>query len=147
MPWAQWTIPTFQRVEYNNPGLVVDLAVGLWAWPMPMDWDGDGDLDLVVSCPDVPFNGTYLFENPGPPGNKLPVFKPPVRVGPGLDNVQVSYVDGGPAHIDPAVEWKNFLGGKFADSAPIYPRANIHANKVRENQWRYVDYDGDGART
>ena len=53
------------RVQYNHPGLIVDLGVGLWAWPMPMDWDEDGDLDLVVSCPDVPFNGTYLFENPG----------------------------------------------------------------------------------
>ena len=33
-----------QRLQYNNPGLVVDLGVGLWAWPMPMDWDSDGDL-------------------------------------------------------------------------------------------------------
>src|SRR5262245_47802243 len=114
----------FQRVEYNHPGLVVDLAVGLWAWPLPIDWDGDGDFDLVVSCPDVPFNGVYLFENPGPPGTKLPVFKPPVRVGPGMDNVQVSYVDGQPRVLTPATEWKNFLGGKFADRAPIYPQPN-----------------------
>ena len=138
--------PPLQRVEYNNPGLVVDLAVGLWAWPMPMDWDDDGDLDLVVSCPDVPYQGIYLFENPGPSGNKLPVFKPPVRVGRGLDNVQVSYVAGTPRVLTPAIEWKNFLGSKFADSVPIYPRSNIHSNKVRENQWRYVDYDGDGAQ-
>ncbi|MDA0285187.1 MAG: hypothetical protein O3B86_17700, partial [Planctomycetota bacterium] len=40
-----------QPLKYNNPGLVVDLGVGLWAWPLPMDYDGDGDLDLVVSCP------------------------------------------------------------------------------------------------
>ena len=32
-----------ERVQYNHPGLTVDLGVGLWAWPMPMDWDGDGD--------------------------------------------------------------------------------------------------------
>ena len=32
-----------QPLEYNNPGLVVDLGVGLWAWPLPMDYDGDGD--------------------------------------------------------------------------------------------------------
>ncbi len=54
-----------RRMEYNHPGLAVDLGVGLWAWPLPMDYDGDGDLDLVVSCPDVPYNGTYFFENPG----------------------------------------------------------------------------------
>ena len=53
-----------ERIQYNNPGLVVDLGVGLWAWPLPMDYDRDGDLDLVVSCPDKPYNGTYFFENP-----------------------------------------------------------------------------------
>src|SRR5262245_2046247 len=39
-----------ERIQYNNPGLVVDLGVGLWAWPLPMDYDRDGDLDLVVAC-------------------------------------------------------------------------------------------------
>ena len=64
-----------ERVKYNNPGLVVDLGVGLWAWPLPMDYDSDGDYDLVVSCPDKPYNGIYFFENTG--GNiKMPVFKP-----------------------------------------------------------------------
>ncbi|MHC4331033.1 MAG: hypothetical protein ACYSWW_23245 [Planctomycetota bacterium] len=52
-----------ERVKYNNPGLVVDLGVGLWAWPLPMDYDSDGDYDLVVCCPDKPYNGTYFFEN------------------------------------------------------------------------------------
>jgi hypothetical protein len=63
----------FTRVAYNHPGLIVDLGVGLWAWPLPLDWEGDGDLDLVVSCPDVPSNGTYLFENPGGDA-RMPVF-------------------------------------------------------------------------
>ena len=36
------------RLRYNNPGLVVDLGVGLWAWPVPCDADGDGDFDLIV---------------------------------------------------------------------------------------------------
>ena len=55
-------------VPAGKAGPVVDLGVGLWAWPLPMDYDHDGDLDLVVSCPDVPFKGTYLFENPGGSG-------------------------------------------------------------------------------
>ena len=37
-----------QPLRYNNPGLVVDLGVGLWAWPMPIDYDKDGDMDLLV---------------------------------------------------------------------------------------------------
>src|SRR5262245_63377216 len=82
-----------EPVRYNHPGLTVDLAVGLWAWPLPLDYDGDGDLDLLVSCPDKPYNGMYFFENPG--GDpRHPVFKAGVRVGPGYQNVQPSYVGG-----------------------------------------------------
>src|SRR5436190_23731545 len=52
-----------EPLPYNNPGLVVDLGVGLWAWPLPMDFDGDGDLDLVVVRPAKPSNGTYFSEH------------------------------------------------------------------------------------
>ena len=51
------------KLKYQNPKLKVDLAVGLWASPLPMDYDNDGDIDLIISCTDVPFNGTYFFEN------------------------------------------------------------------------------------
>ena len=86
------------RLAYNNPGLLVDLGVGLWAWPLPMDFDGDGDLDLVVNCPDKPYNGVYFFENVcgDTAKNKMPVFKPGRRISKGLQNVQVSFVDGKP---------------------------------------------------
>ena len=99
-----------QRLEYRNPGLVVDLGVGLWAWPLPMDYDGDGDLDLVVSCPDAPYNGTYYFENPGG-GAKMPVFKPGVRVGPGMKNVSPSYVGGATRVLLPGEELSVKVGG------------------------------------
>ena len=66
------------QLKYNNPGLTVDLGVGLWAWPVPCDADGDGDFDLIVSCPDKPSNGIWLFENVT--GDtavlKMPIFKP-----------------------------------------------------------------------
>ena len=63
-----------QPLKYNNPGLVVDLGVGLWAWPMPMDYDKDGDFDLLVACPDKPSRGVYFFENATQDANsKLPV--------------------------------------------------------------------------
>ncbi len=53
------------RLKYNNPDLIVDLGVGLWANPIPVDWDNDGDTDLMVSCTDKPSNGLFYFENVG----------------------------------------------------------------------------------
>ncbi len=136
---------SLERIRYNHDGLVVDLGVGLWAWPMPMDWDGDGDLDLVVSCPDVPFNGIYLFENPGGGGN-IPVFKPPVRIGGGQSNIRVSYVGGKPRVLTPSREWLDFLGKGFSATRKIeIDKINPGPGRIRANQWHYLDYDGDGA--
>ncbi len=135
-------------LKYNNPGLKVDLGVGLWAWPMPMDYDGDGDIDLLVSCPDKPSNGVYFFENPSQdPKVKMPLFLAGVRVGKTSSNFQVSYVDGQPRVLNTCYEYpRDSKSGEFDfDHANrIYPKSNIHNNKVRANMWRYVDYDGDG---
>jgi hypothetical protein len=134
-------------LRYNNPNLTVDLAVGLWAWPLPIDYDRDGDLDLVVSCPDVPYNGSWFFENPGQSStdHKLPIFKPAVRLGPGYADIQPSYVDGDVRILVPGRELADFRTTNFEHARTIYPRENIHPHKVRGNQWRFVDYDGDGA--
>lgn len=142
--WGQ----TFERIAYNNPGLVVDLGVGLWAWPLPMDYDGDGDMDLVVSCPDKPYNGTYFFENPGSQSNsaKMPVFKPAVRLGPAIRNVQLSYVDGQPRVLSPNYEYKDFRKSGQEQRIKLPVSGTIHPGaKIRANQWKLADYDGDGA--
>ncbi len=136
-----------ERLQYNNPGLVVDLGVGLWAWPLPMDFDQDGDHDLVVVCPDKPFNGTYFFENTG--GDlALPVFEPPVRISKGNHNVQVSYVDGEPRVLSPGIEHTEFYQqGIDTGKALGLSNNDIYTAKgnIRAKQWKYVDYDGDGA--
>jgi len=138
---------SLERLKYNHPGLHVDLGVGLWAWPLPMDFDGDGDLDMVVSCPDKPYNGVYFFENAtGDTAiNKMPVFKPGRRISKGLQNVQVSFVDGQPRVLTPGHEHPDFLKSGLDQSQKLPLPANIHPNKVRANMWRYADYDGDGA--
>jgi hypothetical protein len=134
------------RLRYNHPGLVVDLGVGLWAWPLPMDFDGDGDLDLVVNCPDKPYNGVYFFENAGgdTARNRMPVFKPGKRISRGLQNVQVSYVDGGPLVLTPGMAHPDFLRTGLENGVALPLPANVHPNKVRANMWRSVDFDGDG---
>ncbi|MBT5322364.1 MAG: VCBS repeat-containing protein [Verrucomicrobiales bacterium] len=128
------------RIKYNHPRLVVDLGVGLWAWPMPVDWDGDGDLDLLVDCPCKPYNGIWFFENPG--GSKTPVFKAGKRVHASRRNIQVSLVDGKPRYLTPGTE----VSADLTNTTKIYPAARVEEHrKIRANQWKYVDYDGDGA--
>jgi len=134
-----------KRLKYNSPGLTVDLGVGLWAWPMPMDFDSDGDSDLVVVCPDKPYNGTYFFENTS--GNvKLPVFKPAVRISRGMQNVQVSYVNGQPVVLSPTTVYPDFLKSGLKKGKSLNLPAKLgQPGKTRANQWKYLDYNADGA--
>ncbi len=134
-----------EPLSYNEAERVVDLGVGLWAWPLPMDYDEDGDLDLVVSCPDLPFRGTYLFENPGGK-DVMPVFRPPVKVGPELRNVQPSYIGDDVRLLVPGKEVVDFRRNGFEETRTIYPSANLlpPTSKIRANQWRYADFEGDG---
>ena len=133
------------RLTYNHPGLTVDLGVGLWAWPLPMDFNGDGRLDLVVNCPDKPCNGTHFFEATADSAKTaMPVFKAGVRLSPGLQNVQVSYVDGQPKVLSPGTIYPDFLQAGLSHGQKLPLPANVHPNKVRANMWKVVDFDGDG---
>ncbi len=137
-----------ERLRYNNPGLVVDLGVGLWAYPLPMDFGGHGRYDLVVNCPDKPSNGVYVFENPGvdTAKNPLPVFMPGRRISKGMNYAQVSYVNGTPWVMTPAVEYPDFLTSGLAKGRKLPLPVKVHEakGKIRANFWRVVDFDGDG---
>ncbi len=149
------------RLRYNNPGLVVDLGVGLWAWPVPWDADGDGDMDLIVSCPDKPYNGTYIFENPSGGGSKgrgdkLPAFRPGRRLSKGEFNVTPSVVDGklmvttpGWIHPEFATQGLNqpvklpLVADPIGRNPDFFRPHQPGIYKTRHNQWWFVDYDGD----
>ena len=76
-------------LRYNNPGLTVDLGVGLWGIPLPVDYDGDGLKDLLVSCPDRPYKGLYFFKNIGTP--RHPRFAAAERISEkGINNFRLS---------------------------------------------------------
>ncbi len=145
-PEAEEQVRDFTRVSYRNPDASADLGVGLWAWPLPMDYDGDGDMDLVVSCPDVPFNGTYFFENSTGGGVAMPVFESPVRIGEGMKNLQLSNTDGEVRVLGRGVEYVNFRSEGFAQPKELYPSDSLEAGhqKIRFSQWKYVDYENDG---
>lgn len=132
------------RVKYQNPSLKTDVGVGLWAWPLPIDYDQDGDLDLLVSCPDVPFNGTYFFENPD--GSAFPTFKAPVRIGKGFKNIQISYPNNQPRILFENKEFKDFLRTKFDQEVALFDADSLEKTlqKIRFKQWKWVDYENDG---
>ena len=132
------------RMEYNNPGLTDFLAVGLWSWPVPCDVDDDGDTDLIVSCEDTPYNGTYLFENPGPADEPFPVFKKAKRLSAGVINVQASWVDGRLRVMTPSKEYPDFIHTGVEHPVDLGLNPNPHNNNVRGNMWKYVDFNGDG---
>ena len=132
-----------QRLPYNHPGLVVDLAVGLWAWPIPIDFNGDGKMDLVVVCPCKPYNGTYFFENTSS-DPKRPLFKAGVRISKAVANVSPSYVDGQVRVLSPGCEYPDFLKSGLENPVQVTGAEEHSRQQSPANQWRYVDYDGDG---
>jgi hypothetical protein len=141
---AEDALPHSERLRYNHPGLVTDLGVGLWASPFPMDFDGDGDPDLLVACADKPFNGIYFFENPG--GSDTPVFKPGVRIGEAVHNTTISYTEGAPIMARPKEVYPHFGAQGWGKREKIDFTFKEDLGKTRADQWKYADYDGDGAR-
>jgi hypothetical protein len=143
-----------KQLPYNHPGLVVDLGVGLWAWPLPCDADGDGDYDLIVSCPDKPSNGVWFFENKTGDAakDKFPTFEPAKQISKTVTYVMPSYIDGKMRVLSPGVEYLNFTTKGIEEKVKLPIEAKFHkplgkqpkGPKMRHNQWRYVDFDGDG---
>ena len=139
-----------ERLAYNNPGLIVDLGVGLWAWPLPMDYNDNGLTDLVVICTDVPYSGVYYFENSGVIDNKthLPVYKPAVRLGKAENNVSISYIEGKPFITTPGKWYPDFKSSGFEKPvdfpAPTAKEIHPAEGNIRANQWKVVDYDSNG---
>jgi len=131
-----------KRLKYNNENLIVDLGVSLWANPLPMDYDNDGDWDLVVSCADTPYNGTYFFENTDR-DNKWPVFKEGIRIGKGIHNTQISFVNDKPHILSPGIEYRNFIKNQYKNPLNLNINKKINEGKIRANQWKYCDYNGD----
>ncbi len=148
------------RLSHNNPGALADLGVGLWAWPLPLDYNQDGLMDLVVVCTDKPYNGTWYFENTGEVDAqlKLPIFKPAQLIGKSAPSVGISYVNGKPVvtatasvkagdiYTYRANVFPDFLKSQFnaPTKIPVPEKILTQPGNIRQNQWKYVDYDGDG---
>ena len=144
--YAQNSKSEITRIKYNNPGLETDLAVGLWPNPLPMDYDEDGDMDLVVSCSDIPFGGTYYFENISGKMTVETIFSKPVKIGSGKKNMTISYTGDDYHILSPGIEYKDFSKNGFNKPLGVYNVESLHKQypRKRVSQWNYVDYEGDG---
>lgn len=129
--------PESIRLEHNNPGLVTDLGVGLWANPIPVDWDQDGDSDLLVSTTDKPSNGLYYFENEG---NQI--FGPGKCLAEGKQQMTVSWAGGKMAVCTPGTLYRDFRQELYSKPESIAFKQKFHSG--RANQWKFADYNGDG---
>ncbi|MCK5067641.1 MAG: VCBS repeat-containing protein [Bacteroidales bacterium] len=129
--------PDSVRLKYNNPDLIVDLGVGLWANPIPVDWDQDGDTDLLVSTSDKPSNGLYFFEN-----NGNNIFSPGKWLAGGERRMAVSWPGGKMVVCTPGTTYQNFRKQLYNKPVNIEFKQKFHSG--RANQWKYADYNGDG---
>ncbi len=129
--------PADVRLKYNNPNLIVDLGVGLWANPIPVDWDNDGDNDLLATSTDKPSNGLYFFENEG-----NDIFLPGKRIAEGKKKLTVSYLNGKAVALAPGIVYYDFQNQLFNNPVKIKYKQDFYNG--RANQWKIADYDGDG---
>lgn len=139
-----------ERLSYNNPDLLVDLGVGLWADPLPMDYNDNGLIDLIVVCTDRPYNGVYFFENTGniDTVTDLPIYKPAQRLDDAVVNASISYFENRPLVTSPGKWYPDFKESAFRNPKDIStPPSNDtypFNGRVRANHWQFIDFNNNG---
>jgi hypothetical protein len=129
------------RITFGKPGVIGDLAVGLWVYPGIIDFDRDGNWDVIISSP-TSLSGIWLFRNIG--SNSAPLFDRGEWWGPGKKGLVIADFNGD-GKLDLV-----FQGGYYSDVrrnrlsqwVPVKLKREYYAD--RENQWYPVDWDGDG---
>lgn len=146
------------KLEYNNPGLLVDLDVGFKSIPMPMDFDSDGDYDLLVSeSGSYAESGVFYFENIS--GNEeMPIFRHSMqlssdrfRLGYDGSQFEVSTV-GNRVHVltpdrvsQKLLIYMDVPQNVFWDQNEIdLPPGGYHRLHSTKTRWKMIDLDGDG---
>lgn len=130
------------RLTYGRSGVQGNLAVGLWAYPASLDIDRDGDHDLIVSCPDRPYNGVYLFRNIG--SSAAPLFDRAEWLGPGFKELVAADFNGDGA-IDLGGKggyYSDFVNNRLSRFIALPVTRGYHAG--RDDLWFPADWDGDG---
>jgi hypothetical protein len=135
-------VGTGDRITYGRTGVRNRVAVGLQPRPAVLDVDGDGDLDLVISCPDRPYNGIYLFVNIG--SNADPLYDRAEWLGPSVKELTAADVNGD-GNIDLVTTggyYSDFRRYRLSRFVPVPLKRNYFIG--RDDMWQPFDWDGDG---
>jgi hypothetical protein len=135
-------VGTGDRITYGRAGVRNRVAVGLQPRPAVLDADGDGDLDLVISCPDRPYNGIYLFTNIG--SNADPLFDRAEWLGPSSKELTAADFNGD-GNMDLVTDtgyFSDFRHNRLSHFVKITVKRSYFIG--RDNMWQPFDWDGDG---
>ena len=128
------------QLKHNNPGLIVDLGVGLWGQPLPLDYDGDGQVDLLMGWDRRP-PGINLYKRIGDGPGDI-VFDAGKRVSDYRRGMQTAYSNGR--------WWVTYSGTLYPDfiasgiENPMKFPYEPDFSTASRDPWRYYDYNADG---
>ena len=121
------------------------LGVGLWGIPLPYDYDSDGVKDLLVSCPDTPYKGLYLFLNKG--SKEKPFFSEGIRISTeGKNNIRLSESGGISRVLSPGKEYPDFFSAPYETEKSIIYEGEQFGDilkRTRSHMWNCIDWDSD----
>ena len=135
-------VGTGDRITYGRIGVRNRVAVGLQPRPAVLDADGDGDMDLVISCPDRPYNGIYLFVNIG--SNADPLYDRAEWLGPSAKELTAADFngDGNLDLVTTGGYYSDFRRYRLSHFVPVPLKRSYHIG--RDDMWQPFDWDGDG---
>ncbi len=144
-----------QKLEYNNPDILVDLDVGFKSVPMPMDFDGDGDIDLLMSASGSYVEcGVFYYENIS--GNvDLPIYRQGEKVS--FDRFRLGYegtcfvvseVNGRQHVLTPDRVKEKLLIYEDVPQNVFWKKMDMPASiqeymPEEKSTWKILDFDGD----
>lgn len=135
-------VGTGDRITFGRAGVRGRVAVGLQPRPAALDADGDGDLDLVITCPDRPYNGIYLFVNIG--SNAEPLYDRAQWLGPARRELTAADFDGDGAMdlVTSGGYYSDFRRNRLSKFVEVKLERSYHVG--RDDMWQPFDWDGDG---